>query len=102
MTAGRHPVATVGTGTLISVDGRVLLEQARYLIAVRSGGAPDRTDTIEGRILNPPEPWGFAGSAIGRPAVLQLSSGDHWECMVVSHSGTLLNRGRRGLFRAEK
>jgi hypothetical protein len=86
----------------MSADGRVVLEQARYLIAVRSGGAADRTDTIEGRILNPPEPWGFAVSTIGRPTVLQLSSGDHWECMIISHSGDLLNRGRRGLFRADK
>jgi hypothetical protein len=101
MTIRRHPVATLGTGTLKSADGRVLLEQARYLIAVRTGGPADRTQTIEGRILNPPQPWGFEVSTIGRPAVLQLSTGDQWECVLSSHSGNLLNRGCRGLFRAD-
>jgi hypothetical protein len=100
MIGGRHPIAMVGTGRLKSADGRVLIEEARYVVAVRRGAAADGADAIEGRIFNPPQAWGFDAALVGTAAVLQLSTGDEWECVISNHRVELLSRGRRGLFRS--
>ena len=86
-----NPFATIGVGTLRTTGGDVLLTRARYILK----GTGER---VEGDILNPPEPWGFAGPLIGTAAVLVLADGRSWECVLMNHHGHLKNRGGRGLF----
>lgn len=81
-----------GVGELRRIDGRPILQNARYSLTVEHASIAGGLPYIHGQILNAPD-GGFPPGLVDSEVLLKLEDGREWDCRLKDARGTLAPRG---------